>query len=98
MSVNRYDSDAGYMVYASDYDELNAKYERALFVLQYERENRMIERDAAKELRELVAWMLECGKFGRWLLSAESGSVFADALEESFDSYAAARKSVEELL
>ena len=50
------------------------------------------------ELRERVAWMMECGKFGRWMLSAESGSVFADALEEPFASYAAARKSVEELL
>ena len=114
MSVKRYDidvyssfeaanwtlveSEVGDFVYASDYDELNAKYKRALFVLEYERENRMIERDAANELRERVAWMLECGKFGRWLLSAESGSVFADALEESFASYAAARKSVEELL
>ena len=75
MSVKRYDIDAyssfeaanwtlvesevGDFVYASDYDELNAKYKRALFVLEYERENRMIERDAAKELREWVKKMID---------------------------------------
>lgn len=97
MSVNRYDSDAGYMVYASDYDELNAKYERALFVLEYERENRMIERDAAKELRERVAWMLECEDTQMWVMS-DCPLPSDDNWSEIGESYIAARKAVEELL
>ena len=50
------------------------------------------------ELRELVAWMLECGKYGRWIFSAESGCVYSDAIDEINESYIAARKSVEEML
>ena len=86
MSVKRYDIDAYSHIEAANWDLVESEVGDFVYASDYD------------ELRERVEWMLEIGETGRWLLSAESGSVFADALEESFASYEAARKAVEELL
>ena len=84
--------DCEYVPY-STYKALDSKYRNALFKIEYERENRMIERDAAKELRERVEWMLECQSF-----RAVWPSISAGGWDELHLELKCSRKSVEELL